>query len=134
MIISEITNQDLWYPKLYQKCFDKKDVWFNNLNSPRFKAYHIEKKAFLIVHKIDDKEFEIITIGVDPKHRRVGLAKYLLNHLIRKLATGSKIFLEVSTDNLSAVNLYKSLGFKEVSLRKNYYQNNDATIMCFTTI
>lgn len=134
MIITEITNQDNWYPKLYQECFTKEDVWFENLANPKYKAYHIEQKAFLIIHTVDDKEIEIITIGVASQFRRNGFAKILLNSIIENATKNTKIFLEVSTDNTPAINLYKVLGFQKIALRKNYYENSDATIMCLTKI
>ena len=39
------------------------------------------------------------------------------------------IFLEVNTINYKAINLYNKYGFKQYSLRKNYYGNNDAILM-----
>ena len=40
------------------------------------------------------------------------------------------ITLEVNVNNIPAINLYKKYNFKEVGLRKNYYNNSeDAIIM-----
>ena len=40
------------------------------------------------------------------------------------------ITLEVNINNISAINLYKKYDFKEVGLRKKYYNNcDDALIM-----
>ena len=39
------------------------------------------------------------------------------------------ITLEVSSNNISAINLYKKLNFKEVAIRKNYYNDSDAILM-----
>ena len=33
-----------------------------------------------------------------------------------------RIILEVSNDNIAAINIYKKLGFKKVSKRKDYYR------------
>lgn len=134
MVVSQITNKDNWYPELYQECFGKKDVWFNNLISSKYKAYHVAQKAFLIIHVIDYLEIEIITIGVAPNFRGSGFAKTLLNSVIENSAKNTKIFLEVNSNNKVAINLYESLGFKKISLRKNYYQNGDATTMRLTKI
>lgn len=134
MIISKITSEDTWYPKLYLECFGKADVWFENLSNPKYKTYHIAQKAFLIIHIIDDMEIEIITIGVAPQFRRSGFAKILLSKVIENSPQNTKFFLEVSADNLAAIKLYELSGFKKISVRKNYYQNSDATIMCLTKI
>ena len=43
----------------------------------------------------------------------------------------ASIFLEVRESNKIAINLYKSYGFQEEGIRKNYYQNpsENAVIM-----
>ena len=38
------------------------------------------------------------------------------------------INLEVSSKNLTAIQLYKSFGLKEVGVRKNYYKDCDALL------
>ena len=38
------------------------------------------------------------------------------------------INLEVSSKNLTAIELYKTFGFKEVGARKNYYKDCDALL------
>jgi len=44
-------------------------------------------------------------------------------------ANSKKIYLEVRESNLEAQNLYKGFGFKVVSKRKNYYQDNNETAL-----
>ncbi|MDU3153939.1 MAG: GNAT family N-acetyltransferase, partial [Anaerococcus hydrogenalis] len=61
------------------------------------------------------------------------IASYMLEHLInssRNLKI-SKIWLEVSTKNIPAINLYEKFGFEKIRLRKNYYSltHEDAFIM-----
>ena len=41
----------------------------------------------------------------------------------------SDITLEVNINNLPAINLYKKYQFKEVGLRKKYYNNEDNAIL-----
>lgn len=38
------------------------------------------------------------------------------------------INLEVSSENLTAIQLYKSFDFKEVGVRKKYYKDSDALL------
>ena len=33
-----------------------------------------------------------------------------------------RIILEVSKNNIAAINMYKKVGFKKISKRKNYYR------------
>ncbi|MCR4623513.1 MAG: GNAT family N-acetyltransferase [Alphaproteobacteria bacterium] len=63
---------------------------------------------------------------VAPKHRHKGEGRYLLSELI-KLADRNKckIFLEVADTNQIAQNLYLSLEFNPISIRKNYYKVAD---------
>lgn len=75
----------------------------------------------------------ITNIAVLPQYRRMGVAKKLLNSLF---ITAEKfdlefISLEVRPSNTPAINLYKSFGFEEIGMRKNFYRNpnEDALIM-----
>lgn len=78
-------------------------------------------------------EVEIYTIAVDELYRGQKIASNMLEHLInfsREMKV-SKIWLEVSTKNMPAINLYEKFGFEKIRLRKNYYSltNEDAYIM-----
>ena len=69
---------------------------------------------------------DILNIGIDSDYKRQGHATALLNHLIEELRKRniSEIFLEVRAGNKSAIQFYKRQGFKEISIRKNYYTKN----------
>lgn len=72
-------------------------------------------------------EATLMDIGVSPAARRLGAGKALLQKVIefctqQKMAT---IWLEVRASNSVAINLYKSHGFIEQEVRKNYYETND---------
>ena len=75
---------------------------------------------------------EIMNIVTKKTQRRKGIGLVLLNNLIKlsKDYCVDKIELEVNEKNLPAINLYKKIGFKQVGLRKKYYDNNfDAILM-----
>lgn len=82
---------------------------------------------------MDEERAQITTIGVDPAHRGKGYAKALMKHMFNVCSSkGVRIYsLEVRVSNLSAISLYKRFGFKQVGLRKAYYQDNheDAYLM-----
>ena len=69
---------------------------------------------------------DILNIGVDPDFKRQGYGSGLINHLIEELRKRNicKILLEVRAGNKSAIQFYKRQGFKEISVRKNYYMKN----------
>ncbi|AKE40626.1 Ribosomal-protein-alanine N-acetyltransferase [Corynebacterium kutscheri] len=80
----------------------------------------------------DDPEFEIHTIGVDPRAQRSGIATALMDNLMFIVDKyGGPVFLEVRTDNEPAIALYRKYGFEVTGVRKNYYQPSgaDAFIM-----
>lgn len=80
-------------------------------------------------------EAEIYRIAVTPSERQRGVGYRLLSYALK--CEGGEgvetVFLEVRSQNLPARALYLSYGFKEISVRKNYYKNptDDATIMIY---
>ena len=82
-----------------------------------------EVVGFYIISCIADL-VEIFTIAVDKDYRQEGIGSELLEHLIKfsEEISASEIWLEASTKNIDAINLYEKYGFKIQSMRKNYYQ------------
>ena len=78
-------------------------------------------------------ETDMMNIAVSPASRRQGVARALIEALVSALRQhGSKqLTLEVRASNSPARQLYESLGFLQVGLRKNYYRNpkEDALIL-----
>lgn len=79
------------------------------------------------------QEMEVYNIAVSPRHRRLGLARFLLAPVLNHAARHGfeRAFLEVRQGNAPAVSLYSSLGFETAGRRKAYYSDNgeDALIM-----
>lgn len=72
---------------------------------------------------------EILRIGVSRAYQRQGLAKQILMEVmvfLKKMEV-DKLLLEVRNDNLSAIGLYQGFDFKQIHVRKNYYDNKDGT-------
>lgn len=81
-------------------------------------------KAVDIMHLMD--------IVVAKAYRRKHIASLLLEEIINLSLKNdiNELTLEVSQNNLPAINLYTKFGFKELGIRKNYYGvNNNAIIM-----
>lgn len=98
--------------------------------------------GFCICQMVAD-EANLFNIAIHPKYRQQGLAKALLNHLIDHLTSIdhpiaiSTLWLEVRRSNIPAIELYHSLGFNQITVRKNYYpttngKHEDAIIMAYT--
>ena len=72
-------------------------------------------------------ETELLTLAVDPDHRRKGIGQAILSQAI-DLARGresDQFFLEVAANNAPAIALYERLGFARIGLRRNYYRKPD---------
>jgi ribosomal-protein-alanine N-acetyltransferase len=69
------------------------------------------------------EDVEILTIVTDPALRSAGLGRQVLGALdAAARARGlSRWLLEVATDNLPALTLYRHDGFMEIGRRKGYY-------------
>lgn len=78
-------------------------------------------------------ESDMMNVAVDPRFRRQGIARTLIETLIAELSKmGSRCLrLEVRVSNENARALYERMGFQQLGLRKNYYHNpkEDALIL-----
>lgn len=86
--------------------------------------------GFIGVQKLID-EAHILHMATHPEHLRMGIAHRMMKKALSVRA--KKFILEVRKGNLAAQNLYKSLGFKVISIRNKYYSDNDedALVMVF---
>lgn len=81
--------------------------------------------------KIVIDEADIMNIVTKKTYRNHGIGTLLLKHLIllsNKLNLTS-VSLEVNEENIIAIHLYEKFGFKNIGIRKNYYQNRNGIIM-----
>lgn len=105
-------------------------------------AYVLEQDGavigFAFVQRILD-EAHLLDIAIAHSHRGKGLGRELLRQLMDEvLVSGVTIwFLEVRVSNVTAISLYQSLGYNELSLRRNYYDGpdgkEDALLMACST-
>ncbi|MBR3107905.1 MAG: ribosomal protein S18-alanine N-acetyltransferase [Clostridia bacterium] len=79
-------------------------------------------------------EAHITNIAVLQEYRGQGIGRALTEALLKYASNLGVVYatLEVRRSNEIAQNLYKSLGFEYVGVRKKYYENNgeDAFIFC----
>lgn len=80
-----------------------------------------------------DYAADVQTIAVAAEKRGKGLGRKLMDRLLEvaKQSGAEQVFLEVKASNVSAIALYRSLGFAQIDLRKGYYQpsGEDALVM-----
>ena len=82
--------------------------------------------GFVIFYHVRD-EIEIIQIGIMKSYQRKNYGSLIVNK-IKKLKDIRKIFLEVSVENIQAINFYLKNGFKKIGIRKAYYRVNKQRI------
>ena len=140
--IEKMTNEDLIKLKdILISEFD--DFWNYNLlkeellneTSQLFVAKSVEEiVGFASVQLILD-EANITNIVSRKNVRRQGIGTMLLEELIKfsKSNNMSKITLEVNETNKNAISLYNKFGFKNIGLRKKYYNGVDNAIIMTLT-
>ena len=76
-------------------------------------------------------QVNIMNIVVKKDKRHFGIGSSLLEEIIRysKIHNATSITLEVNEKNIPAIKLYKKYGFKQVGLRRKYYNNEDNAIL-----
>ncbi|HLH40143.1 MAG TPA: ribosomal protein S18-alanine N-acetyltransferase [Bryobacteraceae bacterium] len=87
--------------------------------------------GFLVSRQTAPGEREILSLAVEPEMRRRGIAKKLMRDEISRFR--GSWFLEVRESNAAAINLYWSMGFREVGRRGGYYSApaESAIVMSF---
>lgn len=125
--------------ELEKRCFN--DPWSENsiaseLNN-RLSCWLVALEGDVVIGYVGSQtvlgETDMMNIAVHPDYRNQGVAKNLIQTLMDTLSgQGShSLMLEVRQSNEPAKNLYASLGFETVGIRKNYYRNpkEDALIL-----
>ena len=123
-----------------EKSMFKNAVSVDGLKSFQTNASHVIWKiqkikiiGFVYFFHVKD-EIEIIRICIIKSQQNKNYGSLLIDE-IKKLKI-KKIFLEVSTENINAINFYLKNGFQRIGVRKDYYANQknyriDALRFCF---
>ena len=83
-------------------------------------------------------EAHILNICIDAPFAGKGYGRSLLNHCLDAVSRQDvdRVFLEVRVSNFVAIALYRSMDFKQVGLRRDYYpdvggRREDALVLAF---
>ena len=114
-----------------EKSVSKDPISLNELKSFEMNESHVIWKiekikiiGFVCFFHVRD-EIEIIKICIIKSHQRKNYGSILINE-IKKLNI-KKIFLEVSIENVNAINFYLKNGFQKIGVRKGYYANDKSS-------
>ena len=117
---------------LHKKCFPNKPWSADDFRDLKQSGCEIimSENGF-IVYRIVVDECEIITIGVNPEKRRLGIASAMIGIIEKTIKNQGvkKIFLEVASNNIPGLKLYENCGFLRIGLRPKYYDGVDAILM-----
>lgn len=102
----------------------------NNPLSVFVKAQRDGKIVGFALGRVVVDEGELYQIGVLPEFRRQGIAEELLEELHRQMRERGAVccFLEVRSRNYGAIALYEKSGYSQISVRRGYYDDDDALI------
>ena len=117
------------FSDIHLKSFNQQNLRFSSrfifslLINPQISYIYKKNKGFCIF-SFYKEEAEIITMAILPEYQNQGVGLLILQELEQILinANCSKIFLEVASNNLIALHLYKKVGFRNFGIRKNYYK------------
>ena len=120
--------------KIFGKSLGEKTLYneiIYNEMSKYFIALVDGKRAGYIGSWLTIPNAEILNLFVSEKYRGLGLGKELMSRVIEQCNEHQieQLTLEVRRSNIYAYELYLSLGFKEVAIRKKYYENGEDALL-----
>lgn len=86
-----------------------------------------------MVYKLHRNRIQILNFAVHPGHRRCGIGTALVRRLAGKLhpERRRRIELEVRERNLPAQQFFRQMGFKALSVLKDFYRDTDEDAYLF---
>ncbi len=96
-------------------------------------AEHDNRIVGFMIYELHKNQLHILNFSVRPDYRRRGIGRQMAEKLIGKLSQQrrSRIVLEVRETNLAAQVFFKNLGFRAMSVLRDYYDDTteDAYVM-----
>ena len=74
--------------------------------------------GFIVLHVLTG-EADIVRVGVLPQYRKRGIARAMLERSLED--AHGEVFLDVRESNAAAIALYRSFGFRDTGVRRDYY-------------
>ena len=129
MEVLEIENQSFefpWSEDDFIRCLRQR-------NCIGMVAEHDERVAGFMIYELHRNRLHILNFAVAAEFRRKGVGQQMVEKLIGKLSSQrrSRIMLEVRETNLAAQLFFRDLGFRAVSVLRDFYVDTteDAYLM-----
>ncbi len=98
-------------------------------------AEHSERVVGFMIYELHRNRLHVLNFAVHPDFRRRQVGSQMIRKLVSKLSPQrrSRIMLEVRETNLDAQLFFRNLGFRAVSLLRDFYEDTteDAYLMQF---
>ena len=98
-------------------------------------AEHSERVVGFMIYELHRNRLHVLNFAVHPDFRRRQVGSQMMRKLVSKLSPQrrSRIMLEVRETNLDAQLFFRDLGFRAVSLLRDFYEDTteDAYLMQF---
>tara|TARA_Y100001970_G_scaffold245372_1_gene312370 strand:+ start:223 stop:654 length:432 start_codon:yes stop_codon:yes gene_type:complete len=96
-------------------------IWITEIKK-KIVGYLIEQRC--------GTEINLLNIAIDKSFQNQGIGKKLIGFFLKIIPENSDVFLEVKKGNFIARKIYYNLNFKNIDIRKSYYNDGqDALIM-----
>ena len=96
-------------------------------------AEYADSVVAFMIYELHRSRLHVLNFAVMRSHRRLGVGTQMLRRLVAKLAPErrSRIVLEVRERNLPAQLFFRTLGYRAISVLKDFYQDTteDAYLM-----
>jgi ribosomal-protein-alanine N-acetyltransferase len=96
-------------------------------------AEHHERVLGFMIYELHKNRLHVLNFAVHPEYRRRGVGGQMIQKLAGKLGLGrrNRIMLEVRETNLDAQLFFRELGFRAISLLRDFYEDTteDAYLM-----
>ena len=123
-IEKKVYNEPYWNESMLKKLFNidsNEIIWITEIKQ-KIVGFLIEQRC--------DGEINLLNIAIDRSFQNRGIAKKLIGYFLRIIPNNSSVFLEVNKSNFIARKIYSNLNFKNIDMRKSYYNDGgDALIM-----
>ena len=122
-----VYNKPYWTKLMFKRLFNKNSneiIWITEIKQ-KIVGFLIEQRC--------DYEISILNVAIDKSFQNRGIGKNLISYFLRIIPSDSNVFLEVNKSNYIARKIYSNLNFKNIDIRKSYYNDGgDAIIMKYT--